>query len=229
MRKRKLKGEFEMRSRVGSLAFFFSIPISFFFACVFLLTTLSLIVAKEVNEVRWGLFGGGCLTMILLVYLVEIKRLQTLVHELKHAVVVLLTGNKLHDMEVNAGTGHVKYAIHRHLSHVEPFIILAPYCFPLLSLPIFIASLILENSYSEICAYFLGLTLAGDYAGVYKELHDGQSDLKRIFGGFFVAGLYIGGINFVWTMTTLLWMQGGREGFLHAADLVLQIVARVIQ
>ena len=198
----------------ASLAFYLAIPVSFVVAILSVLVFLSLFLRYPFDRTLWSLFVAGLLASVSIVASTSMPRFETFIHELKHAILVICTGNRLTDFHVDKGTGHVQYQMYTDRVHFVPFIVLAPYCLPLFSLPVLILGLALGNDYHRELALALGVALGGDIALGIQELHPGQSDLKAVFGGFLLAAAYIGGILFCWTSFCFLWVLAGKKGFL---------------
>src|SRR5690606_25377370 len=111
---------------------------------------------------HWSFFLGGLASSVLLSLTFAVPRLRTLLHEIKHGVVVVMSGNSVRGMTIGKGTGHIDYTIRYDKLHFAPVICLAPYFFPLLSAPVMIAALFLEAQHRELLLFLLGLTLGFD-------------------------------------------------------------------
>jgi hypothetical protein len=61
----------------------------------------------------------------------------------------------------------------------------------------------------------IGLGLGIDLVTAYKEYHPYQTDLKVIFGGRFIATVFIVSANFFWSSFCLLWVLAGNNGYLY--------------
>ena len=73
-----------------------------------------------------------------------LAKVDTLIHELKHAAVAVLLGGRLTDVCIYAEkrdgkVGHMLYKCTKKRRHIRVFVTLAPYYFPLFSLPTFCA------------------------------------------------------------------------------------------
>src|SRR5690606_22172439 len=79
-------------------------------------------------------FASGFIGLVIIASSLRAAKLRVLIHELKHAVVVKLTGNKIKDFHIERNTGHVKYTLYSNTVHLAPIIALAPYFYPLFSL-----------------------------------------------------------------------------------------------
>jgi hypothetical protein len=222
--------KFSKRERKhGSFAFFWAIPCTFTLAVIALATSLSLLSRLDVDRISWALFAHSFIMGGAILAGRSLQRLKTLIHELKHVVVVILSGNKFKDIEVSKDSGQVSYEVYESTSHMEPFVILAPYYWPLFSLPVLCASIAAEVFYSPDSrlpfTYALGFTLAIDLISSYQEIHPWQSDLKRIFGGFFTTRAFIFSFNLMWSAMCLLWIIAGWHGYWQAVELTRRVVS----
>lgn len=218
----------KLSRRLGSLAFFLAIPTCYVAGCISLITLLFL-WNRDGFQAELGVpFICGLVGTIAIFSLIRIEWLRTFVHEVKHYFVVLLSGNVVDDMVVKSGTGHVSYSLYESKRHFEPFIMLAPYFFPLLSLPMLIAAIVFEQNYGTLVSLLLGMALGIDLRTAWFELYPNQSDLQRIQGGFLPAALFIGGANFLWTFVCFLWVQAGLNGYLEAGALTLHFIDKLL-
>lgn len=166
---------------------------------------------------RWTLFVYG-LTAALVVFLGSgLRRVKTIIHEMKHAVVVLLSGNEVDEFRADRDSGHVIYSLYEGKTHFAPFITLAPYYFPLLSLPVLVAAILAEyfgaaDQVQLALCLLLGITLGTDVSTAYLELHPGQSDLQKILGGSLVILVFLAAAHLSWILLSLLWIQSGAVG-----------------
>lgn len=217
-KKEKIKKHF-------SFTFLLAIPGNFLIGALCLTTFLTLFQEYIFEKQIWASFAAGLIGSAMVVGTSDMPRLRTLIHELRHAVVVVLTGNLLKSIEVKKHSGHVNYEMYEDTLHFAPIIALAPYFFPLFSLPALAACLVFEDYDKTLLAFLLGVTLAADLVTAYGELHPHQSDLKKIVGGFFSSGLYLAGAHFMWCSVCLIWIQGGRNAYLYVGNVFLELIA----
>ncbi len=202
--------------KIGSLAFYLAIPCGVFLSTVGIITLLTLVQKDGLSKEIVVVFLISFLSGLIFFASAKLAWFRTFVHELKHAAVVRLSGNKVTDFYFEEESGHVSYQMYADRTHFGPFICLAPYFFPLFSLPVFFICLIFNKHYQFFLIFLLGFTLAIDLVTGYQEFHPRQTDLQRIFGGLFIAFVFIGIFHCAWFLTCLLWIVGGREAFLHA-------------
>ncbi len=215
-------------TKVGSFGFLFAIPSVFLLGLFGLIVVISLFEINGFEKKIWTLFGGGAIAAFIFSLSLKLPRLRTLIHEIKHAAVVVLTGNSVKGLEIGKHTGQIDYSMRLDKLHFAPLIGLAPYFFPLLSLPVLIVCLIWQNEYYEELLLLLGVTLATDIATGIYELHPNQTDIKRMIGGFAIAGTFIAGCHLLWTTTCLIWVIGKRDGFVYAWDLLLTFAEKLL-
>ena len=157
----------------------------------------------------------------------KMETFRTLIHETKHAFVILLTGNKLTKMRVGEGEGHVDYELYRDKLHFGPLITLAPYFFPLLSLPVLTGCLLFEFWNKVFLTLLLACALSFDLTLGISELHPHQNDLKSIRGGFFAGALYLAGFYIWWTLACLIWTVAGGRGFLLVGEFLVRSILKL--
>lgn len=212
-----------LSKKVGSIAFYIAIPCSFIVAITLGKALIHVIANAAFDLETLILFFCSFLGAIIVFGTSKIPRLRTFLHESKHAVLVILTGNKLKEFKAAKDTGHVSYDLYTDRIHLGPFITLAPYFFPLFSLPIFIVAIIAGDWYSELFIVLLSFSLGLDIITALQELHPHQSDLQRIVGGRWFAYLFIGGVNLTWSLTCIVWILGGGQGLLIAGSTLLAL------
>ena len=132
----------------------------------------------------------------------------------------MLTGNKVKEISVGSGEGHVHYEAYKDRLHLEPFVAMAPYFFPLFSLPILIGSFFLDAFYPTAALYCLGIFYGLDLTTGYREITSYQSDLKRIYGGFIATRAFLVAVNSLYLSLILFWALAGRQGILVSLELL---------
>ena len=155
---------------------------------------------------------AGSFSGIIIITSSKILKLRTIIHEIKHAVVVILTGNKLKKIVAESGEGYVEYEMYKTQVHFAPLIAIAPYFFPLLSLPGFICVALYDTSYPVQGSLILGFLLWSDICFGIGEIHPHQSDFKQVMGGMFFSKLYLIGFYILWPCLITLWVKSGIVG-----------------
>jgi hypothetical protein len=170
-------------------------------------------------------YGFGIIASVLIVASSKIYKLRTIIHEVKHAVMILLTGNKLKSIVAEKHTGHVEYKMYKNRVHFAPLIKLAPYFFPLFSLPMLAIAILFDSYYAVFCSLLLGASLGADTAFGIEEIHPFQTDFKKLLGGFFISKLYLVGFYMFWSLSLTLWVRSGPggiyKGLTFFGDLIL--------
>jgi len=126
--------------------------------------------------------------------------LRTILHELRHAAVIILTGNKVTRFKFNSNKeakesqtlAQVFYLFRRDSWEVlsGPFIVLAPYFFPLLTLPTVLICSFLPIQYRVGCLSALGVAYGLDLFTSIRDI----ANINNIKDGDFSK--YKGGIIF---------------------------------
>jgi hypothetical protein len=123
-------------------------------------------------------------------------RVVVFIHELKHKILVGLVGAKTTDLKIHDDeTGSIEFEYDTSTKPFIPFIALAPYFLPLLTIitvpfwTIFLGAA--ENTKQAI----FGFAAMFDICFNIRELHPNQSDLAIVAGGVSVAKLFIYSFN----------------------------------
>jgi hypothetical protein len=219
----------EYTKKVGGLGFIASAITTFIIGICFLIHSIFILLIIGSIDRRLELFLAALICMLVIMSKLPPGRFRVFIHELKHAVFIAFTGNKIKDFVVKKHTGNVSYEIDKSDVIYLPLIALAPYYFPLLSLPAFIICLWFNDTYSPCLPLLLGATLAFDLNTGIHDIHSEQDDFKKILGGFIIAGTYIGGSIFCWVNTCLLWIVGSNNGFIFCFKNTLNAIQRYFE
>lgn len=211
-----------------SIAFWLSIPCTFFLGSVLLITSYTLTSQYFFDNEKWALFLIGFLGGIVALAILPLTRTRVFLHELKHALMVVVSGGKLKGFLVRKDSGLVTYEISEKHASAGPAITLAPYCFPMLSLPVLLAAVILQDGRQLLFSALLGFTLGIDLSMCLGEVRPVQTDFKAVMGGFLFSALYIGGWLYCWTNLCLLWVVGGRDAMWYAGGVAVHLLSRMI-
>ncbi|MDR1683970.1 MAG: M50 family metallopeptidase [Elusimicrobiota bacterium] len=176
----------------------FSKPLKFITGLILLPTAFFILLALSgvawalVKNIRLSLYFliGAAAYLILHRYVYNFSRLYVVSHEFTHALAALLTGHKVNSVTIKEESGNVK------LSGVNAFILLAPYCFPLLAaglvLAYYVLNFFVQNLDARIFLGLFGFFVALHAAHTYKSLTETeQSDVKMAGGGVFSFPLII--------------------------------------
>lgn len=178
---------------VGGFAFFLSL-----LALVLIdLSNLSAIPAlKKVAHFSFSLYFFGAFALGLVIGLfVFTQHLKVFIHELKHALLSGLVGNRWRGMMVKGRSGHFEYAYSSRTARYNAFISLAPYWIPLFTLLfLLIASAAFGSRPTWIMAA-LGFGYGIDLVCNMRDVSPHQTDFSLIRGGFVVGLIYVIAIN----------------------------------
>ena len=220
--KRPLKRSF-------SLAFLLAIPGNFILAGILIITFFSLFENSIIEKENWAIFATGLIGSLVVIGTTKMPTFRTFIHELKHALLVVFTGNKVKNFHVDTHTGHVEFQMCSTKVHFAPIIALAPYFLPIFSFPILAVCIFLEPLYGPILCLVLGLALAADISLGISEIHSHQTDLKKVMGGFLGSALYLSGVHLMWFAACIIWVQGGRAGYLFAGNVTWEFALRLAE
>lgn len=220
--------EIDTSQKSGSFAFYIAIPLTIIVSLSSLVTLVSLLALGIRRPALWLMFVYGFIFSFGVLAGSQLTTLKTLIHELKHAALVLLTGNHLKELKVYRDIGHVSYEMYQERIRFIPFIILAPYFFPLFSLPALICAVLFESHGAALFACILGAALASDVVTAYQDLHPHQTDLQRIFGGVGPTYTFIYAANAMWILFCLIWVIGGNTAYVYAGYHLLKFFRWIV-
>ena len=219
----------KFKKRFGSFAFFIAIPLTVIGAIICLRSAADLIQRAEYDPIRLRAYLIGLIPAAIFFSVVGMHRIRTFIHETKHAVLVLFTGNNVKRFRSGKYEGQVDYEMYLDTLHMEPFVLLAPYCWPLFSLPVLVAAMIFEGSSTVEFLIAVGATLACDTIFGYREIHPAQTDLKRLWGGWFVTRPFIYGLHIFWFSLCTVWALGGRAALQHTGLRAIELIDSVLR
>jgi hypothetical protein len=172
---------------------------------------------------------GGAVGASLAGFLIQ-GRFSVFLHELKHSILSGLVGNKARAMKVKKNSGYFKYEYTAETEAYNAFIALAPYFFPLFTIPAAISALVLWGANHMLPSIVLiGGAFGADLLLNIKDIGPHQSDISLIKGGYTVGIFYIFVANLSISLIILAWVFQGDYGLkflLHALwDQAINIVA----
>jgi hypothetical protein len=144
-------------------------------------------------------------------------------HELKHAVVSSLAGNRAKGMRIFSRSGRFEYEYTSKSAHMNAYISLAPYCFPLFGLFAFLVSAFLFEKFIYLRAFLVSLAFASDLRLARQDIGPHQSDFTNLLGGYRLGLVYVCFANLFFATTLLLWAYAGWRGMRSLADAYLGI------
>lgn len=194
---------------LGGIPFF----VSLFFLLVLSVANILILphTFYEDSLIRWTLFLTGCAAGAIFGYKVIRGHVAVFLHELKHAIVSNLAGNRAKGMLVRNDHGHFEYMYSSQTAHMNPIIALAPYFVPAVTVPLLLIAL-LFSTVPAVPLVLVGIGYSIDMALAYKDLGPWQTDLSTIRGGYAVGLLYVIAMNVVILSFLAAWVSGGLEG-----------------
>ena len=212
---------------VGGVAFFVSLLV------LYLLTLCNLTILPSLISLesfyRWRIFVIGVAIGAALAHYVLRGRLVVFLHELKHAVLANLAGNRAKGMKIDRESGHFEYSYTKDTAHMNALISLAPYFLPVLFVPLLGIGYALAWKQPLIVLACAGLGYGVDAALNVKEVSPHQSDLANIRGGYPVAMAYIVGMNAAIFSFVAAWVSGGGAGLQQLLVGLFKIGETVLQ
>jgi len=135
----------------------------------------------------------------------------TFLHELKHAVVSNLVGNKAKEMKIRRNSGHFQYEYTKDTARYNAFISLAPYCFPLFTVPTLIAAswLIPDRT---VAVLLVGVALGSDLQSGWRDVGPYQTDFSDLRGGYFIGLVYVTAASIALSTLLIAWSAAGWPG-----------------
>ncbi|MDD4848265.1 MAG: hypothetical protein PHR53_05835 [Bacteroidales bacterium] len=173
----------------------------------------------------WGAFVG---TMLLLAFfLPQSSYISILKHELVHNLFALLTFKKPQGIHVDSGKGG-EFSFS---GSSNPFIVLSPYFFPLITAFLLLIFLLgLKNM--KLFFLFFGVAAAFDMMTAIKDTHWQQPDLKkygRFFSLLFVATFWIFNWGFIVSFVMNAGFSNSTVFVIEGGQKVVQIFQWIIQ
>lgn len=208
------------QKKVGGLAFYLSLLALLSLVAINLINLVLLLTFER--AVLLGMAAGFLMLGGLLARLLIRGGNATFLHELKHAVVANLSGNRAAGMVVNKHSGEFTYKYTKATAHLNAFISLAPYFFPLLTIPAALAAALLWNSNHLIMLGVIGTAFGADLELNTRDISPVQTDLTDIRGGYAIGVLYAVLANL--TVATVLagWAMGGVAGLQELGILLVE-------
>ncbi|RMG42814.1 MAG: hypothetical protein D6719_05325 [Candidatus Dadabacteria bacterium] len=191
--------------KIGGFAFFLSLFFLLFLA-IFNLTLLPSLWDSYAfsNILRFSaafLVGGWAAH-----YLIR-GRTSVFIHELKHSIVSNLAGNKAKGMKIAERSGHFEYQYTKATEEYNAFIALAPYFFPLFTLPALGISLIFWYHNHAALVFAAGVGYGLDSLLNIRDIGPHQTDFTVIKGGFRVGLLYVVAMNTTLFTILMAWVM----------------------
>ena len=155
-------------------------------------------------------------------------RISVFIHELKHSIVSNLVGNKAKGMKIEEESGHFEYTFSKDTSHMNAFISLAPYTFPLFSLVSLVLVALLYTKEPELARAIMSCALGIDLIQNARDVSPYQTDFSEVRGGFFIALVYVCCFNFILTSIVSIWAVYDFSGFMEVGSWIVQVISSFI-
>lgn len=201
----------EKSEKVGGLAFFLS-----FFSLAILsalnIFNLFKLFIRAADWTEWRFFLLGIVLGSLFAQRFIKGWVSVFLHELRHAILSNLVGNKWKGLEVKDQSGHFEYAYTAKTARFNAFVALAPYWLPLFTVVGGGASVAVAFKYRVALliavAFFYGIDLVLNF----RDISPVQSDITEIKGGYGIGLFYIVIVNtFLFTIMAA-WVTDGVPG-----------------
>lgn len=219
------KSDLTKIKKVGGFAFYLSIIALFivFFSNLIALPYLWDSYAKlQILRALLGFGVGICIAL-----LIGEGHIAVLMHETKHAVLSSLVGNKFKSLKIGRRSGEYQYKYSKETEHYNAMIALAPYWFPLLTLPSFLFSFT-EFGTEHFMRVLIGAAFGIDLTTALQDLGPHQSDLKKIRGGIKVATFYIVLAQLCTITIFAAWTMQGSYGVRYLVFSMWELIATFI-
>jgi hypothetical protein len=214
-------------TRVGGFAFFLSLAALLVLVPVVFLILLALL--DESSIVSGAALAIGVAIGMLGCSLFVRGHWATFIHELKHAIVSNLCGNRSRGMTIGRDSGKFEYSYTKDTAHLNALIGLAPYCFPAFTLATLVVAIPLLYSYPHLYTVAaVGLGFGADISLAARDLGPHQSDLTTIRGGYPIGLLYVVLMNLLLLEILIIWATNGLAGLKFLGIGLLEAMARAV-
>lgn len=210
--------------KASALTILFCIPFVLLLGGLAAISSFCFVLIKGLDKEVFTFFGLGAISSATIILTTPMPRIRTIIHELKHVVPVVLTGGRIRKFRASRDNGQVEFSLEEEDIPCVPYIALAPYYWPLFSLPVLIACMLLETQNKPLLALLLGCALTIDVITGISEIHPRQTDFKATYGGFPLAALFIASSYFFWINISLLWVFAGTQGYGYAGYMFMDVI-----
>jgi len=165
----------------------------------------------ELARARAYRFAFGVVTGMSIAALLVRDHMAVLLHELKHASISTLVGNRFKGIRISRHTGHYQYSYTEKTAHHNATIALAPYWFPLATLPLFLLT-IGDFMAFESLLLVIGIGYGIDLLSGIRDVGPHQSDLTSIRGSYVVSLAYLALMHTILFTILTAWAYQGLFG-----------------
>jgi len=149
-------------------------------------------------------------------------------HELKHSIVSNLAGNRSKGMKIKRDTGLFSYEYTRQSAKYNALIALAPYFFPLFSIPALLVGLVFFIENHQHLVLVLAIGFGCDLFMNIRDISPVQTDITNITGGYYVGVLFIVAFNLVLLTYFMAWsfqeVFGLKVLFAYLWEMIVRLV-----
>jgi hypothetical protein len=140
------------------------------------------------------------------------RRLSVFIHELKHAIMSNLSGNRAKDLVVRSHRGSFTYAYTKDTAHMNAFISVAPYWMPLFTCAAALLAIAVAHDAPLTQRLIVGAAWGSDAALNFRDVSPVQTDLSQLRGGYRFGLAYLWVINVLVATLLLTWAFAGFRG-----------------
>lgn len=214
------------RKALGGVVFLTSFAVLVFLA---LLNFVNLPALWDSHaKANWVQFLMGFISGFFVAGLVIRGHISVFLHEFKHALLSGLVGNKAKGLIVKGDSGRFSYSYTKETEHYNAFISLAPYWFPLFTLPVFIVGLFFVATKFTLFLLLLGVAYGIDCRINVRDISPIQTDFSNILGGFLVGLGYVIAMNAVIFSIVSAWVSQGFFGLKYLLYGLWRVVVNLI-
>lgn len=212
--------------KVGGWAYFLSYVMLIGLASL----NYSLLPALYIDESKESFFNFlvALGTGLAITHFLVRGRLSVLIHEVKHAILSSLHGNKSKGMRVDKDSGEFRYEYQPNRRESNVFIALAPYFLPVFTaFSCLIAFLFFSTEHHTACCV-IGIGAGCDLALNLRDISRAQTDLTLVRGGFMLAVIYVLLMNAVILSYVCAWILRGAFGINFLVFGLWQMVTHLV-
>lgn len=161
---------------------------------------------------NWSRFSVGVILGLWFASMFIKGHLSVSIHELKHYILSQLVGNKFKGMRVRKHSGHVVYHYTPQTEKYNALIALAPYWFPLFTLPALLIALSISLELTKMVLMIVGFGYGVDLLLNIRDISPIQTDLTNINGGYNVGLAFVIAMNATLCTMLIAWVSLGTLG-----------------
>ncbi len=210
---------------MGGIPFFSSLFSLIYIAAINPILLFPLIDQAAIYNFMW--FFAGLLLGVWIAGILVRGYLSVFIHELKHSALSNLVGNKFVAFKIRRAHGHFKYKYTKDTAKFNAIISLAPYFFPIITIPGIGLAFVAAQTSPFLPLLVLGVCFGSDLLLSFRDIGEHQTDLTEIRGGYYVGLTYIIAMNIVISTLLLAWILQGKQGLKFLAFEHLKIFGMI--